>query len=206
MARAYRLKQSKQRQRRTQSDRRSACHGARYGEGPVLAMLPQIKSGCAWLCSSHPLRCARGPENDRSGRESRLTSIEQESQFARSMLGRTAMHFYSGPSMHLLSGVDTSPRAARVISGTLFGRRHYGGHARRRAGRTLPPFGSALPSVFFPYAWMMTGCFAVCGQPDRFADHDLFVDRVPPLFAHAQASPTPRNLRAPIQITPAANG
>jgi hypothetical protein len=42
----------------------------------------------------------------RSGRESRLTSIEQESQFGRALLGGPLMHFYSDPPMHFLSAVD----------------------------------------------------------------------------------------------------
>ena len=42
---SYRLKQSKQRQRRMLTHCGQQCHGARCAEGPVLAMLPRIKSG-----------------------------------------------------------------------------------------------------------------------------------------------------------------
>src|SRR4029077_17016307 len=38
---------------------------------------------CAWLCSSHPLRCAPWQGDARSGRESRLLSIKLESSVRR---------------------------------------------------------------------------------------------------------------------------
>ena len=141
---SYRLKQSKQRQRAdVRPDRRSACHGARCGEGPVLAMLPRIKPGCAWLRSSHPLRCAPWPRNARSGRESRLTRSNRKAEFMVTPLDcsnaahPSVMHFYSGPPMHFLSGVDTVP-CGKVISYPfgIAARSPGGNNDRRRSHRS----------------------------------------------------------------------
>jgi hypothetical protein len=57
------------------------------------------------LLPSPSLRAAAiGPQ---VGTGKQAQSIEQESQFGTAMLGPPVMHLYSGPPMHLLSGVDS---------------------------------------------------------------------------------------------------
>ena len=71
---SYRLKQSKQRQRRTQTDRRSACHGAHCGEGPVLAMLALLR--VAPLLPSPTLRAVPAVMPGRDGKAGLLIELE----------------------------------------------------------------------------------------------------------------------------------
>ena len=65
---SYRLKQSKQRQRRPKPT--GAQHATVLTAGKVRCS--PCSRCCAWLRSSHPLRCAPSPAVARSGRESRL--------------------------------------------------------------------------------------------------------------------------------------
>src|ERR1700757_2915628 len=68
---------------------------------------------CAWLCSSHPLRCAPWLGGCRSGRESRFIdrtgklSLDVTDLTSASPPPRPVILFSSGPPMQFLSGVDT---------------------------------------------------------------------------------------------------
>lgn len=76
-------------------------------------MLPRTKSGVRVAPSlpSPTLRAAAiGPQ---VGTGKQAQSIEQESQFDQALLASPVMHFYSGPPMHLLSGVDTLTKSKR---------------------------------------------------------------------------------------------
>ena len=80
-------------------------------------MLPRIKSGVcvAPLLPSPTLRAvAIGPQVG-TGKQAHQSNWKAE--FAVALLGAPVMHFYSGPPMHLFSGVDTGrssiPRAAQ---------------------------------------------------------------------------------------------
>jgi hypothetical protein len=69
------------------SDWREECHGARFGEGPVLAILAMLAGKnalrVAALLPSPPLRAAARPASGRDGKAGAPT--EQESWFCTSV-------------------------------------------------------------------------------------------------------------------------
>jgi IstB-like ATP binding protein len=79
---SYRLKQSRQRQRRTWPDPWSACHGARFGEGPV-AMLALLR--VAPLLASPTLRTAATGPQVGTGKQAHQSNWKAE--FAVALLG-----------------------------------------------------------------------------------------------------------------------